>query len=282
MALTRLYEEHEITPDLRRIYSEVRTALDLPFVPSLFKVCAGNPEFLKLIWKDLKPVAASREFQAAAGALEEYTRAFALRAGWRFSDQERVLTGQRFSVSDVEQMGAIVGVFTRALPAIALFARLLQRGYSGGQGGHISSGRQVSALARLVTLHVPSEKDSGLRVWLLYHDIKRTTGSSNVMSFLRLLSPFPGYLASVWLDCKRLLSEPSFQRAREEVNTRTLALISGLPVRDHRAEAKGIHSGHWKEIEEAVDGFARQLPQFALLVAAWQRAFPFAAHFLAA
>ncbi len=282
MALTRLYEEHEVSPELRRVYSEVRTAFDLPFVPSLFKLSAGVPEYLKLMWRDLRPVAASREFQAAAGALEEYTQALALRAGWRFSDQEKLLAAQRFSVSDVEQMGAIVGVFSRTLPALALFARLMQRGYSGGQAGRVSPGRQVSALARLVTLHVPNEKDAGLRVWLIYHDIKRTTGASTVMSFFRLLSPFPAYLASVWMDCKRTLSDPSFARAREETSTRTLAMISGLPVKDHRAEGKNIQPSQWREIEQTVDGFARLLPQYALLVAAWQRAFPYAAHFVAA
>ncbi len=282
MALTRLYEEHEISSELRRVYSEVRTAFDLPFVPSIFKLSAGVPEYLKLMWRDLRPVAASREFQAAAGALEEYTQALALRAGWRFSDQEKLLAAQRFSVSDVEQMGAIVGVFSRTLPAMALFARLMQRGYSGGQAGRVSPGRQVSALARLVTLHVPNEKDAGLRVWLIYHDIKRTTGASTVMSFFRLLSPFPAYLASVWMDCKRRLSDPSFARAREETSTRTLAMISGLPVKDHRAEGKNIQPAQWREIEQMVDGFARLLPQYALLVAAWQRAFPYAAHFVAA
>jgi hypothetical protein len=161
----------------------------------------------------------------------------------------------------------------RSLPRMALFARLMQRGYSGGQPGRVSTVKQVSALPRLVTLHVPNERDAGLRVWLIYNDIKKSTGATHVLSMLRAISPFPGYLTSVWLDAKKVMRQDSFQLSRERVDKRALGLITGLPVRDHR-NTKHISTAQWKDIEEAVDSFARLLPQFALLAAIWQRSFP--------
>jgi len=274
MALTRLYEEQELAPDLRRIYTEIRCSLDLPFVPSLFKMAAGVPEYLKAMWHDVGPVARSREFQAAGLAMEEFTRSLAVSDGWRFSDQQRVLAEQKFPADDVEQLAAIAGIFVRALPRMLLLTRLVQRGYSGGQPGRVSSGKNVSAISRLVTLHVPNERDAGLRVWLIYNDIKKTTESQQVTSMLRVLSPFPGYLASIWVDAKKVMREDSFLTARDRINKRALALLNGLPVRDHRASAKHVTPEQWKEIEEAVDGFARVMPQFALLAAVWQRSFP--------
>jgi len=273
MALTRLYEETELTPELRRIYTDIRYSFDLPFVPSIFKACAGVPEYLKLMWNDLGPVARSREFQTAGLALEEFIRSLAVSDGWRFSDQQRVLAEQKFAPDDIEQFAAIVNIFARALPRMALFARLMQRGYSGGQRGRVSSGKQISALSRLVTLHVPNERDAGLRVWLIYNDIKKTTASAHVLSLLRAISPFPGYLASVWVEAKKVMREESFQLARERAAKRALGLITGLPVRDHR-NSKQVTGEQWKDIEQNVDAFARLLPQFALLAAVWQRSFP--------
>ena len=274
MALTRLYEEPELAPEFRRIYADIRCSFDLPFVPSLFKASAGVPEYLKAMWHDLGPVARSREFQAAGLALEEFTRSLAVSDGWRFYDQQRVLAEQKFSPDDIEQLAGLVGIFARSLPRMLLFTRLAQRGYSGGQPGRVGSAKQVSALSRLVTLHVPNESEAGLRVWLIYNDIRKTTASNHVLSLLRVISPFPGYLASVWVEAKKVMREDSFLAARDRLNQRALGLLNRLPVRDHRAAAKHVTAEQWKQIEEMVDGFARLLPQFALLAAVWQRSFP--------
>lgn len=273
MALTRIYEEHEVGPELRRIYSDIRSSFDLPFVPSIFKLFAGTPEYLKLIWDDLAPVARSKDFQVAAKALEEFARSLTVSNGWKFADQEKVLAGQKFSYNDIEQLGAIVATFSRALARMALFTRLMQRGYAGGQRGRVSPGKQASALSRMVTLHVPNESEAGLRVWLIYSDIKRTLGSRNVLSMYRVLSPFPAYLASVWMDSKKLLQDSAFMRARDEVGKRSLGLLVGLPVRDHRAAARDISPQQWRDIEEMTDNFVRISAQFTLVAAVWQRSF---------
>ena len=274
MALTRVYEEDEVGPELRRRYADVRNSLDLPFVPTLFKLVAGIPEYFKVMWDDQGPVARSREFQTAAKALNEFTQSLVVAGGWRFSDQQRVLVAHKFSSIDIQQLASVAGLFSRALPTVTLFARLMQRGYSGGQRGRISNSKQVSAVARLVTVHVPSEREASLRVWLLYSDIRRGTGVRNVMSLFRTLSPFPGYLASVWLETKKLLNEPSLLRARDEINKRSMGLLVGLPVKDHRDLGKEMTPTQWREIEETVDGCVRLLPQFALIAAAWRRSFP--------
>jgi hypothetical protein len=111
-----------------------------------------------------------------------------------------------------------------------------------------------------------------LRSWLIYNDIKKTTGSRSVLSVLRFISPYPGYLASVWMDWKKALKNPSVQRAKEEVVRRSAGLITGLPVADHRASGK-IKPEHWREIEETVDGYVRMLPLFALVTAVWRKSF---------
>jgi len=273
MPLTRIYEENEATPDAARIFADIRASFDLPFVPTIFKVLADAPDYLKLVWDDLGPVARSKEFQTATLALEEFCRSLAISGGWKFADQERVLASQKFSYNDIEQLGAIVSTFSRAFSRMALFTRLMQRGYAGGQRGRVSDGRQASALSRLVTLHVPPESEAGLRTWLIYSDIRRTIGVRNVLSMYRVLSPFPAYLASVWMDSKKVIAEATFKHARDDVSKRALALITGLPVHDHRASDRHIAPEKWRDIEETVDTYARLSPQFALLASIWQRSF---------
>ncbi|HET9838872.1 MAG TPA: halocarboxylic acid dehydrogenase DehI family protein [Candidatus Angelobacter sp.] len=282
MALTRAYEEHEVPPEIRRMYGAIRAGFDLPFVPTILKLAAGVPQYLKLVWKDLETVVCSREFETAARALHEIAHSTAVSGGWTFSDQPGVLAADKFSNADIRVIGVIVGLFARATAQVGLFARLMQRGYTGGQRGRVTRQKQVSALAQMVRIHIPNEREAGLRVWLIYSDFKKTTGAKSVLSLYRALSPFPSYLASAWLDSKKLLADPSFAAAAEELNRRARALLTGLPVKDHRSTLKELDPALWREIEETVDGFTRLLPQFVLLTAVWQRSFPNAARLIGA
>jgi Halocarboxylic acid dehydrogenase DehI len=282
MSLTRAYEEHEVTPEIRRMYASIRSGFDLPFVPTIFKLAAGMPQYLKVVWKDLEGVVCSREFEAASKALHETAHSTAVSGGWTFSDQSAVLAADKFSNADIRVIGGIVGLLARSTAQVGLFARLMQRGYSGGQKGRVTRSRPVSALAQMVRVHVPNEREAGLRVWLIYSDIKKTTGAKNVLSIYRVLSPFPSYLASAWLDSKRLLADPSFVSAHEDLNRRARALLTGLPVKDHRSALKDLNPAQWQEIEEAVDGFARLLSPFVLLTSVWLRSFPSAARLIGA
>jgi hypothetical protein len=273
MPFSRLYEESEVSPETAQIYDEIEAAFDLPYVPSLFKVLAGCPEYLRLAWRDLGNVVKSREFQAAANAMEEFVRSRAISGAWRLGEQERLLAGQKVSTADMPVLAGVVGVFARGLPRMTVFTRLLQRGFSGGQKGRITNGRQSPALSRLITLHIPGEEEAGLRTWLIYNDIKRTTGYPIVMDQFRVLTPFPGYLAAVWQDSKRVMADAEFLRGREEIARRSIGLTSGLPVRDHRELAKTIAPQQWRDIEATVDLYARHIPTMALLSWVWRRSF---------
>jgi hypothetical protein len=273
MSLARALEVSELAPDLRPIYENVRSALDLPFVPSIFKVAAGNSEYLRELWDDLYEVACSKEFHEAADSLTQFVDSRVIGTTWQFSNQERMLAAQKFSRGDVRVMSGVAGTFQRAIPRLAIFARLMQRGYSGGQAGRVSARRAASPLARMVTLHVPNEREASLRVWLIYSEIKRTTGATYIPDIFRTISPYPGYLASVWVDMKKLFADREFLRARDEVSRRSLLLLKDLPVGDHRHALAHLSSAQWNDIEQLVDGFARLLPQFALGAAVWRRSF---------
>src|SRR5690348_2305536 len=141
MALTRAYEEHEVPPEIRRMYARI-------------------PQYLKLVWKDLESVVGSREFETAARAFQEVAHSAAISGGWTFSDQPAVLAADKFSNADIRVIGGIVGLFARATAQMALFSRLMQRGYSGGQKGRVTNSRQVSAMAQMIQLNIPNEREA--------------------------------------------------------------------------------------------------------------------------
>ena len=273
MSLTRAFEEDEAGPEIRRIFADIRVSFDLPYVPTLFKVLAGAPVYLRLMWHDLGHVAASREFHAAALGMQEFVRSQAISGGWRFCDQERALAEQKISTEDSFVLAGVVGGFARAFPGLVLFVRLMQLGYAGGQSGRVAAAKFSPALSRLITVHVPNEREASLRVWLIYNEIKRFTGDKQVMGLFRALSPFPGYLASSWMDCKRLLNERTFQYARDEIARRASSMITGMPVHDHRILGRQISPEQWHDIEELVDNHVRLAPGYALLASSWRRSF---------
>src|SRR5512143_2295102 len=166
MPLNRAFEPNEVSPEVRRTYDEIRSAFDLPYVPSIFKILAGCPEYMRIAWRDLRQVASSREFLTSATAMEEFVRSEAITGAWRLGDQERLLANQKISTADMPVLAGVVGVFARTLPRMLLFARLLQRGYSGGQRGRVTAGKESPALSRLITLHIPGEREAGLRTWM--------------------------------------------------------------------------------------------------------------------
>ena len=47
MAYTRAFEEHEVSPEVRRAYCDIRSSFDLPFVPTVFKLVSSCPAYLK-------------------------------------------------------------------------------------------------------------------------------------------------------------------------------------------------------------------------------------------
>ena len=172
-------------------------------------------------------------------------------------------------------IGRAVGPFHSQVACRSRDPVVVARGRCGGE-------KQASALSRLMSLQIPNERDAGLRVWLIYSDIKKTTGARHVPSLFRAVAPFPGYLASLWVDAKKVLHQREFDMAAQEVSRRALSLLVGLPVSNHRALARNISAPQWKEIEEMVDGFARLHPAFAILGATWYRSFPPSMRMLAA
>ena len=56
MSTIRMIREEEATGKVEEIYSEIKQTLGIDFVPNMYKVMAGNPDYLEINWNKIKTV----------------------------------------------------------------------------------------------------------------------------------------------------------------------------------------------------------------------------------
>ena len=54
MAILRLMDESDATGKVKAIFEEIKAALQVPFVPELFRALAFKPERLEAVWTQVK------------------------------------------------------------------------------------------------------------------------------------------------------------------------------------------------------------------------------------
>ncbi|HWT99850.1 MAG TPA: carboxymuconolactone decarboxylase family protein [Terriglobales bacterium] len=67
MALTRMIEEHEASPEVKAVYDDIKATRQVDWINNFWKVLANDPKTLKRTWEDLKQI-------MAPGALDPLTK----------------------------------------------------------------------------------------------------------------------------------------------------------------------------------------------------------------
>ncbi len=68
MASIKMLSEDEATGRVKALYEEIEQAFGIDFVPNLYKVMAGNPDYLEANWSKVKAV------RFASGKLDRLTK----------------------------------------------------------------------------------------------------------------------------------------------------------------------------------------------------------------
>ncbi len=56
MASIQLIKEEEATGRVKEIFEEIKTQLNINFVPNLYRVMAGRPDYLEANWNKVKTI----------------------------------------------------------------------------------------------------------------------------------------------------------------------------------------------------------------------------------
>ncbi len=67
-AFIRMIEESEATGKVKEIYDEIKKALDIDFVPNMYKAIANNPSYLDITWKKIQDI------MSKSGKLDKKTK----------------------------------------------------------------------------------------------------------------------------------------------------------------------------------------------------------------
>lgn len=67
MALTKMIEEHEASPEVKAVYDDIKATRQVDWINNFWKVLANDPKTLKRTWEDLKQI-------MAPGALDPLTK----------------------------------------------------------------------------------------------------------------------------------------------------------------------------------------------------------------
>ncbi len=56
MATVKLVEESDATPDVQKVFDEVKKTFGVPVVPNIFKAMANHPGYLEVTWSRFKVI----------------------------------------------------------------------------------------------------------------------------------------------------------------------------------------------------------------------------------
>ena len=230
--------ESEATGWQRGLYDDVKRTFRAPFVNWIFRTTMANhPEFLRYAWGQVKPVFDTREmarFDAAYrdAVLSELERGHDLPAYRR--DEIGV------SPAAYRELRGQVETFDAVAPRLAVLFELLDRGL------HDESIGTSPARDRAATAPFPDVLDRrrGLSPTMIdadevpdvlsetIHKISEFHGlEGGLPSIYRCLAQWPDYLRTVWGDLDPVLSDGSFEGARDRTGELVDGFVDATPYR---------------------------------------------------
>jgi len=206
--------------NVSRIYADMQETLRVPFVNQIFRLLAGDPDYLQAAWGYVGPIAESRAFEEAATALRDAARIDpgpAAEADWAaLGDLERV---RRFTESIHYVLPKLLLVVTLLDPAVRWPA-----GGMSDTGGTIPKG--IAPDSEKIEMVDPTTAEERLRS--LFEEIRVAHGHPALASYFRSLGQWPDLLAAIWARLAPFLGESGYDARRGPLIARAAELSANL------------------------------------------------------
>lgn len=264
--------EYAATGELADIYERTKTGFGVPWMGVVAMAFAHYPTFFGTLWSGLEPLAGSREFVEACGAL----RACAEEAALQLEPSPLVgdLADLGYAKREVEEIRALNEVFSHGnMPylMIATAARLLLEGHALGDGGSTTpfEGRHGPSNENRLSLMEAHHVDAPTAA--LYEDIKATLGLPFVNTDYRAFARWPSYFSLAWRDLAKKVPTDAYEAQLAEVHGFAVEQMRALPNPGDLTSEKLIKAaqqdGAADEITEVVRLFQWLLPGLVVNVA---------------
>lgn len=197
--------EYRAEGELARRYADMKLVLQVPWMGVVTMAFAHYPNFFAVLWRGLRPLAASAAFVAEAAALRRLveTRITAL-APPRIDGR---LAKLGYAPRELDQIRQAIEVFSHGNHLYFLIATAARFALEGGelsrsQAAGPTAPNHGPAAALPLTLMEAHHADAPTRA--LYDDVKAVLGLPFVNTDYRALARWPSYFALAWSDLREL------------------------------------------------------------------------------
>lgn len=198
------------SPEVARLYEDIRDTLRVPIVNFLFRVLANRPEYLEHTWSALRPGLRTELFEGAADTLRQ-----AALAGEPASLPER---GSWSEWPDGTRLRRFTETIHYVLPKLLLIATAMR------QGRLRPSAEALASAAIEPGPHETSESIEMLdparatgKVECLFARIRERHGHPGVASYFRALGHWPDFLAAAWQRLEPRVQTQDWRADREDL-----------------------------------------------------------------
>ncbi len=214
--------ESEASPQIRALYSEIKQALGIPYVATVYQAFATYPAFLELHWQAMRPVVGTQEFFRLADRLraDAFTRVH----------NYFTLDPCDGSASQQDAPAAAVEMLYYANPLLLLLiaAQLEAFEYDLGEA------RTVHPAAPPVVFEAPSpieENSASPKLRRLYAEIRRTLGLPYLPIDYLLLGRWPAFLENHWHSLAPVLASTVGESSQHSLRETAFSLAREFPCR---------------------------------------------------
>lgn len=255
--------EADAKPPVKGVYDDIKATLRVPVVNLVFRVLATQPDYLQLVWQNLRPNVCTSFFESRADAI-------------RAAAVERVseLGAAPAAPPDVADT---LRVFHYVNPKL-LIAVAAVRAATNGQYPKLGElpadeKRQIKtgipSGAPALTLVDPTTAEP--RVQTVLADIRTTLGLEQLNSDYRALAQWPDYVDAAWAGLKPHTQGGEYRRFERELRLMAEEAILDLPFRidinPHVMRHIGMDERELDWARSTLDRFYRMLPGLILNIA---------------
>lgn len=227
---TRLHllNEHEAEGRTKEILEEIKQALGVPCVNTMFQALAFYPRFFELFWNTAKPALYTQEFFIYAERLgaEAYTRIVNY---FSIPDLRNGTAATDFRNPEKSELQEAVELYDYNYSVLLLLSAALVYAFE-HPDARVREGTPLAIDSRYLKEPVLMDEDAApLRTRRVYEDIKRTLRIPFVDLCYLGFARWPDFLSSYWDSLKPLLRTPLYEHSRLALRDSALSLASSLP-----------------------------------------------------
>lgn len=254
----RAIREAEAGSATSEIYSEIKPALGIPYVPTMIQVFASSPDFLRLFWERARPMLETREFFSAAERLgaEAYTR---IHNYFNVPNLGAKVEAMQFSSGAQAELKKAVELYHYSYPVLLELSAALMQAFENPEAPARQGSGPAAHPSHAERPILVEEENAPPATRRIYEDIKRTLGTPYLHTCYIHFGRWPEFLEQYWEALKPVLNTALFEQNCRAMRDSALSLAGELPqplqLSMAELEEAGVARDELSAIVQATESF---------------------------